>query len=231
MTTPYPKDSKAGAEQVAQALLDAGCVTARTDEPFRLPSGWASPVYMDCRRLISFPSLRHELVERGLEVLRARGALEGVTAVAGGEASGIAMAAWVAQALNLPMQYVRKKQAGQSQIEGVVAPGDKVLLVDDMMASGQSKLRFYRALASAGATVSDLFIVFDYGTFFTEQLLEPVGVKVHALASWRDILAVAQQRGDFDQRTLSELQQFLEDPAGWSQRHGGIAEYRPSPKR
>ncbi len=85
---------------VAQALLAAGCVQLPAEEPFRLPSGWASPVYIDCRRLISFPALRRQLVARGLRVLQAAGALEGLAAVAGGESSGIALAAWVADALD-----------------------------------------------------------------------------------------------------------------------------------
>ncbi|MGH8759477.1 MAG: orotate phosphoribosyltransferase, partial [Burkholderiales bacterium] len=140
--TSFHSPATQAAKSVAAALLDAGCVTVRTDEPFRLPSGWASPVYMDCRRLISFPTLRRELVSRSLELLRARGCLDGIASIAGGEASGIALAAWMAEALDLPLQYVRKKPIGQTQIEGVTRPGDKVLLVDDLMAGGQSKVRF-----------------------------------------------------------------------------------------
>jgi len=223
VTSSYPTDP--AAQAVAAALLDAGCVTARTDEPFRLPSGWASPVYIDCRRLISFPALRRDLVARGLRLLRDKGALEGVASVAGGEASGIALAAWLAQELDLPLQYVRKKQAGQSQIEGVLQHGAKVLLVDDMMAGGQSKVQFCKALALAGARVQDLFIVFDYDTFPTRQLLRPLGVTAHALATWRDVLQVAAERGDFAGRELRELQDFLADPCGWSQAHGGRASY------
>src|SRR5437899_5005444 len=82
------------AQAVAAQLIDAGCVTFRADEPFRLPSGWASPVYMDCRRLISFPRVRRELVAHAIERLQASGSLKDVTSIAGGEASGIAFAAW-----------------------------------------------------------------------------------------------------------------------------------------
>ena len=223
MTKHYTPDSDSKA--VAAALLDAGCVTARTDEPFRLPSGWASPVYIDCRRLISFPDLRRDIVRRAQALLAAKGALQGISSVVGGEASGIALAAWLAEALNLPMQYVRKKQAGQSQVEGVLEPGSKVLLVDDMMAGGQSKLRFCQALSACGAHVGDLFIVFDYGTFPTDQLLAPLGVEVHALATWEDVLAVARERGDFSGPVLDELADFLHDPAAWSRDRGGRASY------
>jgi len=211
---------------VAAALLDAGCVTARTDEPFRLPSGWASPVYIDCRRLIAFPALRRDLVSRGLRLLRERGALDGVTLVAGGEASGIALAAWVAEALDLPLAYVRKKQVGQSRVVGVVKPGDKVLMVDDMMAAGQSKAAFCKALTAAGAVVQDLFVVFDYAAFPSHQILDPLGLHVHALATWKDVLAVARERGGLDTQALKELAEFLDDPGAWSQAHGGIAAYR-----
>lgn len=220
MTSSTSEGSQAKA--VAAVLLDSGCVKLRTDEPFRLPSGWASPVYMDCRRLISFPAVRRDLVARGLQLLEDNGALKGISSVVGGEASGIALAAWMADTLNLPMQYVRKKQAGQSQIEGLIKPGDKVLLVDDMMAAGHSKVKFCKALAAAGATVHDLFIIFDYATFPTSQLLAPLGVTVHALASWRDVLGVARERGDLNARVLDELEEFLNDPPGWSQAHGGL---------
>lgn len=212
----------ADAMAVAAGLIDAGCVSVRTDEPYRLPSGWASPVYMDCRRLISFPALRRDLVSRGIALLASHGCTEGLAGVAGGEASGIALAAWMAEALDLPLQYVRKRAAGASQVEGVVPAGARVLLVDDLMAAGHSKLRFCRALADAGAQVTDLFVVFDYATFPTAQLLAPLGVRVHSLATWRDVLAVAQQRGDFTPAARAEWADFLAAPAAWSQAHGGL---------
>jgi orotate phosphoribosyltransferase len=177
---------------------------------------------MDCRRLISFPDVRRDLVAKGLQLLREQKVVPGVTSVAGGEASGIALAAWIAEALNLPLQYVRKKQAGQSRIVGVVKPGDKVLLVDDMMAAGQSKVGFCKALAAAGAKVEDLFVIFNYGAFPSHHALDALNVRVHALATWRDILAVARERGDLNAQAIGELSEFLDDPARWSRDHGGI---------
>ncbi|MGS1117546.1 orotate phosphoribosyltransferase [Castellaniella sp. UC4442_H9] len=209
---------------VARALLDAGCVRLRADEPFRLPSGWASPAYIDCRRLISFPDVRRQLLAHGLHMLQAHGALDGLVAVAGGEASGIALAAWMAEAFGLPLQYVRKRRTSRNQVEGVVAPGGRVLLVDDMMAGGQSKLRFCRALMAAGAHIDTLFVVFDYGTFPTDELLAPLGVSVCALATWRDVLEVWRADGGPDPLALHDFESFLADPAGWSQAHGGLAQ-------
>jgi orotate phosphoribosyltransferase len=206
----------------AGLLLDAGCVSLLRDEPFRLPSGWASPAYMDCRRLISFPAIRRALVTMGVDQLRASGALDGTRGVAGGESSGIALAAWIADALNLPLQYVRKKPQGTGQVEGVIEPGDRLLLVDDLLAAGQSKVTFSRALRQAGAVVRDTFVVFDYGTFGADRMLGSMALQVHALTSWHDVHLVASERPGADPRALAELQAFLDDPSRWSMAHGGI---------
>ncbi|EHP37971.1 orotate phosphoribosyltransferase [Cupriavidus basilensis OR16] len=210
---------------MGQALLDAGCVTFRTDEPFRLPSGWASPVYIDCRRLISFPRLRRALIQRGLALLRDRNRLAAIDAVVGAESSGIAFGAWMAEALALPLLYARKEAKGlgpASQIEGAINTGDRVLLVDDMMAAARSKRIFCEALDAAGAVVTDIFVVFDYGTFPTESVLAPWQAEVHALANWQDVLQAARASAGVDRRALDELQRFLADPARWSLDHGGI---------
>lgn len=218
MSTLDPDNGRA----VADLLFDAGCVSARVDEPFRLPSGWASPVYMDCRRLISFPAIRGALVERGLARLQQAGALQGVASVAGAEASGIALAAWMAESLNLPLQYVRKKPVGHTVVEGVVQPGSRVLLVDDLMAAGQSKQRFLRALDAAGARVSDIFVVFSYGTFGAEAALAAAGVRLHALADWTDVLEAAKVGHRLAPRALDELHAFINAPGRWSLAHGGV---------
>ena len=210
---------------VAKALIEARCVQFRVDEPFRLPSGWASPVYMDCRRLISFPRLRHDLVCEALLLLHDRKCLEGIDGIVGGEASGIAFAAWIADALRLPLQYVRKRARGlgsATQIEGIVEPGDRVLLVDDLMAAGESKREFCRALNEAGARVSDIFVVFDYGVLPTSDVLKPWGVTVHSLCNWHDVLAAAKAESLIDDRAIDELEIYLRDPIAWSHAHGGI---------
>jgi adenine/guanine phosphoribosyltransferase-like PRPP-binding protein len=118
---------------------------------------------MDGSRLISFPTIRRELMKQGLQRLLDAGALQGLSGVAGGESSGIAFAAWLAEKMDLPLQYVRKRAVGVRQIEGVVEQGGKVLLVDDMVSAGQYKLSFIDALRAEGARVEDLFVVFDYG--------------------------------------------------------------------
>lgn len=214
-------DADAG-KTVARALLRAGCVSLKAEEPFRLPSGWTSPIYMDCRRLISFPAIRRKIVSLGIDLLRTRGCLNGVSSIAGGETSGIALAAWFAEALDLPLQYVRKKPIGRSQIEGVIQPGAPVLLVDDVLAGGRSAVNFSRALVTAGAMVRDVFVIFDYGTFPTSEVLGNAHLRAHSLATWADVVAVAREDGTFPAEALVETEAFLRDPPAWSEAHGGI---------
>jgi orotate phosphoribosyltransferase len=209
------------AKEVARMLLEAECVSARTGEPFRLPSGWASPVYMDCRRLAAFPPIRRELVRRTLDLLREREGVAGVECVVGCEASGIAMAAWLADALDLPMQFIRKRARGNVRIEGPSLQGRRVLLVDDLMAAGVTKLDFVAAIHDAGAELRDLSVTFDYGTFGAEQSLAAHGVRTHALATWADVLAALGSSQAFDDAARVELADFLTDPRQWSLEHGG----------
>ncbi len=226
-------DDASVASEVSRALLTTGCIEVHTDEPFRLPSGWASPVYMECRRLISFPEIRRKLVQHALDLLRKRHCLEGIAAVAGAEASGIALAAWIADALELPMQYVRKQRKGLGpgrQVVGVIRPGESVLLVDDLMSGGRSIVNCCLAIAEAELLVKDVFVIFDYGTFPTKSVLDTMGVNVHSLATWQDILRVAREHSTFQACELAELQTFLADPVHWSYVHGGKSSFKTETK-
>ena len=212
------------AKDVSLALLSSGCIELHTDEPFRLPSGWASPVYIECRRLISFPEIRRNLVRDALNLLRKRGCLDHVSAIAGAEASGIALAAWIANELDLPMQYVRKQRKGLGpgrQVVGVVHPGESVLLVDDLMSGGRSIVNCSLAIAETELLVKDVFVIFDYNTFPTKNVFDTMGLTVHSLATWQDILEAARESATFQTRELAELETFLADPVQWSHVHGG----------
>jgi orotate phosphoribosyltransferase len=236
VTTPFARtdpDKAEIAKDVARALLSAGCIEVHTDEPFRLPSGWASPVYMECRRLISFPDIRRKLIQYALDLLRKRQCFDGIASVAGAEASGIALAAWLADKLELPMQYVRKQKKGLGpgrQVVGAYAPGDTVLLVDDLMSGGHSIANCCRGISEAGLQVKDVFVIFDYATFPTKTLLDTMGVTVHSLATWQDILQVACESASFQPKEIAELETFLADPVRWSHAHGGKSSVKSETK-
>jgi len=214
------------AETTAKILLEVQAVHFNAQTPFKLTSGWASPVYIDCRKLISFPRARRALMEMGEKLILSDIGFEQLDAVAGGETAGIPFSAWLADRLDLPMQYVRKKPKGfgrNAQIEGHLEPGSRVLLVEDLTTDGKSKINFCEALRTAGAEVKHVFVLFHYGIFEQSQsALADIGVSLHALATWHDVLAVARTQSYFDKNTLDEVEAFLKDPAGWSARNGGV---------
>ncbi|MCL7466646.1 orotate phosphoribosyltransferase [Phaeovulum sp. NW3] len=226
MTTPLP-DRAAIARDTARALIEIEAIRISPERPFMFSSGLASPVYIDCRRIISFPNIRERLMDHATAILRAEIGLEAVEAIAGGETAGIPFAAWIAANTRLPMHYVRKRPKGygpNAQVEGVIPQGQRVLLIEDLTTDGGSKVRFVNALRRAGAQVADCLVIFYYDIFpQTRAMLADHGLRLHSLANWQDILTVADDPGPFNPGDLAEIRAFLDDPLDWSARHGGAA--------
>src|ERR1700683_3769249 len=156
------------AEITASILLETEAVLFRADNPFTFTSGRLSPVYVDCRRLISFPRARRKLMDLGADLIERRVGCESLDAIAGGETAGIPFAAWIADRLSLPMLYVRKQAKGfgrNAQIAGELKDDARVLLVEDLASEGTSKLNFVRAIRQAGGEISHTFVIFNYGIF------------------------------------------------------------------
>jgi orotate phosphoribosyltransferase len=220
-------DSKTIAELTAKMYLDVGAVRFMTDKPFIFTSGWASPVYNDSRWLISFPDVRTTMMDFAVATIGRDIGRGNIDTVAGGETAGIPFAAWVADRLHAPMQYVRKKAKGfgrNSQIEGQLTPGQRVLLVEDLATDGRSKVNFVKAIRDAGGQCEHCFVIFFYDIYPEgKTILADLGVTLHALTTWWDVLAVAKRSGKFDPATLAEVEKFMHDPAGWSKAHGGVA--------
>jgi len=213
------------AEITSRILLEIEAVLFRPDDPFILTSGRASPVYVDCRKIISFPRARAQLMDFACDMIQREIGYESIDCIAGGETAGIPFAAWIAERLGLPMLYVRKKPKGfgrDAQIEGYLPEGSRVLLVEDLATDGGSKLTFVEALRKAGAQVAHTFVIFHYG-IFPEGVaaLAEQGVKLHALATWWDALAAAEERGYLARQQVQEVRHFLQDPIAWSAAHGG----------
>jgi orotate phosphoribosyltransferase len=205
--------------RTARILLDIKAVNFRPDEPYTLTSGRLSPVYIDCRKIISYPAERRAITEMAADLIRREIGVETLDVVGGGETAGISFAAWIAEALDLPMVYVRKKPKGfgrMAQIEGDLAEGARVLLVEDLATDGGSKVQFCEAIRKAGARVAHAFVVFHYAIFpASVASLRAIGVTLHALATWRDVIAEARRGGDFDDDALRKVEAFLDNPESW----------------
>ena len=224
-TTP---DRAAIGREVARMLLEIGAVHFRPDPPYRLTSGLASPVYIDCRKLISYPRIRAAAMDFACTTLFREAGYERFDAVAGGETAGIPFAAWIAERLGLPMLYVRKQPKGfgrNALIEGELREGQRVLLVEDLTTDGGSKVKFVEALREAGAECAHTIVVFYYDIFSqVPARLAGLGITLHYLATWRDVLAEARRTGAFDAAVMDAVETFLEHPLDWSAAHGGRAD-------
>ena len=209
------------ARLTARMLLEIKAVHFNAEDPFTLASGLPSPTYIDCRKLISYPRIRATLMDfMTITVMRDAG-FEAFDNIAGGETAGIPFAALLAERLALPMTYIRKKPKGygrNARIEGAMHEGQRVLLVEDLTTDGGSKLSFVDAIRETGASCAHTAVIFYYDIFpETEQKLADHGVALHYLCNWWDVLAEARQSGIFDEKTLAEVEKFLNAPRTWQE--------------
>ncbi len=207
------------ARRTAELLVAIEAVRFNCDDPFRLASGRLSPVYIDCRRIISFPEARSEIADMLTELIDREVGLSQVDNIAGGETAGIPFAAFVAERLQLPMTYVRKKPKGygrNARIEGEILQGQRVLLVEDLATDGGSKLSFADAIREAGAGCTDIAVVFNYGIFpQTEALLAGKQLRIHGLCNWQVLLDTVERSEHLDSGSIRSVRAFLASPEEW----------------
>ncbi|MBO3758860.1 orotate phosphoribosyltransferase [Ciceribacter sp. L1K22] len=216
------------AELVAKMLWEIKAVHFSADKPYKLSSGMMSPVYIDCRKLISYPRVRSAVMDFAAATIMRNAGFEQFDAVAGGETAGIPFAAFLSERLGLPMIYVRKQPKGHgrnAQIEGHMPEGARVLVIEDLTTAGGSMFKFIEAIRAAGGVVDHGMALFFYGIFPEAHARFDNGkVKLHYIATWRNVLAVARDQKLFDEKTLADVEAFLDAPLEWSGRNGGVSE-------
>lgn len=211
----------------ARILLDTGAVLFRPDRPFFFSSGWASPVYVNCRRTISYPRARDALIELSIAQIQAEVGLDELDGIAGADGGGVPFASIIADRLHLPLVVARKQPAGLgpgSQTDGEVRPGSSLLLVDDVTTDGRTKANMSQALRRAEATVKHAFVVFRYGIFDAVTSDSELGVELFSLLTWRELLTVARDEAAFPVSVIDEIDAYVRAPLAWSARHGGRGE-------
>src|SRR5258706_13634049 len=154
-------------KKVAEMLLSTESIAVYKDKPYVFVSGRISPVYIDCRKLLSFAAEREYIVTALAKKAETDIGLDSIDVVAGGETAGIPYASFVSHLLKKPMIYIRKQPkgyGGTKQIEGILEANKNVLLVEDLITDGMSKLRFNIGIRAAGSKISDCLCVFEYGS-------------------------------------------------------------------
>jgi len=209
---------------MAEILLNIDAVGCRPFNPFTLTSGTRSPVYVDCRRLISFVEEREEAVVMLRDLVEAQMTIK-PQYIAGGETAGIPFAAFLSWQMKLPMLYVRKQAKGfgkNAQVEGRVEEGATAILVEDLIFDGGSKINFVNGLRYAGLRVNHVFTLVSYALNEEyEQALGSIGVAVHSVTDWPTIVDVGERAGRFGHDESEVIRDFLKNPHAWSQARGG----------
>jgi orotate phosphoribosyltransferase len=199
---------------IAAALLRIKAVSLRPQQPFTWTSGLKSPIYCDNRLTMSYPEIR-ELISEGFATL-IREQYPQAEVVAGTATAGIPHAAWVAQKLNLPMIYIRDKAKGHGKenlIEGAVNPGQKVIVIEDLISTGGSSLKAALAVKEAGAEALGVLAIFSYQLDKATQAFEEAGIPLQTLSNYTALLDVAVTDGHIREEDLSQLRSWRENPA------------------
>lgn len=200
---------------VALQLWDSGAISVSLDQPFKLASGNYSPLYIDCRRLISSVVFADVFSAAAKSMCTAHNIV--FDTVAGGETAGIPFAAFLARSFQCPMVYVRKQSKAYgttSRIEGRLRSGAKVLLVEDLITDAGSKLSFISALHDDGATVRDVLVVFDRLQGGRESLQQH-SVALHALSDVNCAINVGVDLDLISTDQRRELHEYLTSPSDW----------------
>ncbi len=202
---------------IAEKLIDIESVQFSFNNHFTLTSGLKSPVYVDCRKIISFIDERDFIMNEAINYIN-KHKLE-FDLVAGGETAGIPYAAIISEKIKKPMLYIRKKSKGfgkNQQIEGKFNKNQKAILIEDLATDGGSKVIFVEAMRKAGLEVKDIFVIFYYNIFNIENsILSKLDVKIHSLCTWKDIISVMEKRNLFSQEHIENLKKFLSNPDDW----------------
>ena len=199
---------------IARHLLSIGAVFLRPDEPFVWASGIKSPIYCDNRLILTAPEARNEVEQAIADTVRRE--YPEAQVLMGTATAGIAHAAIAAHLLGLPMGYVRsgnKDHGRKNQIEGKLTPGEKVVVIEDLISTGGSVLDTVAALRAAGAEVLGVISIFTYGMAKGRQRLAEAGVKCVSLTDLDTIAQVGVQQGYITQGDVARLLAFRDDPS------------------
>ncbi len=199
--------------QIAEHLLTIGAVSLQPQNPFTWSSGIKSPIYCDNRLTMSYPYVRKDIAG-GLKELITKN-FPDAELIAGTATGGIAPAAWVSDILELPMCYVRGKAKSHGkgkQVEGAFKPGQKVVVIEDLISTGGSSLASVEALREAGCEVLGIAAIFTYELEAAKKALASLEVKAHALTTFSDLAEVAATNGTISAQDLDKLEQWRRNP-------------------
>jgi orotate phosphoribosyltransferase len=203
---------------IAEKLLQVKAIALKPQGFFTWASGWKSPIYCDNRKVLSHPYVRDFIKSELCNVIFEK--FEAAQGLAGVATAGIPWAAMAADQLKLPLMYVRPKPKEHglgNQIEGDYQPGQKVVVIEDLVSTGKSSLQAVDALLDKGVDVIGMVSIFNYGFPIAKQEFDKKSINYCSLTDYPTILALSLQKGTLSKPEYSVLQEWQKDPAGWKQ--------------
>lgn len=202
---------------LAEKLMQINAIKLQPDSPFSWATGWNSPIYTDLRMALSYPEVRNLIkVEMARLIMENYGDAEVIASIATG---AIAHGALVADSLALPMVYVRstpKDHGLENLIEGDIKPGQKVVLIEDQLSTGNNCMKCLNSVRDAGGIVLGVVVIFDYQFTSAAKALKRAKLPIITLTNFGTMLDVAMDSGKLTQSDADTLQQWHNDPENWA---------------
>ncbi|MCU5745739.1 orotate phosphoribosyltransferase [Staphylococcus sp. SQ8-PEA] len=200
------------AKEIAQSLLDIEAVSLSPKDRYTWSSGIKSPIYCDNRVTLGYPNVRRQIRDGLAELTREH--FEEVEIVSGTATAGIPHAAYLSEALDLPMNYVRSKSKShgkQNQIEGAKSEGKKVVVIEDLISTGGSSITAVEALKESGAEVLGVVAIFTYGLKKATEAFEQAGLQFYTLSNYNELIEVAEEQGQISKEDIEALVEWRDN--------------------
>lgn len=202
---------------LAEKLLKISAIILQLESPFTWASGWNSPIYTDNRKTLSYPEIRSFIKVELTRVILEQ--FKDVDVIAGVATGAIAQGALVADTLGLPYIYVRstpKDHGLENLIEGNLRPGQKVVVIEDLISTGKSSLKAVEAIRQAGGEVVGMVALFTYNFPLAEENFRKAGVKLITLSNYNAMIEAALATGYIQESDVDTLKEWRKDPANWT---------------
>jgi len=204
--------------QVAEKLLQINAIKLNLQAPYTWASGWRSPIYCDNRKVLSYPQVREFIKSEMSNIVFQQ--FTDAEVVAGVATAGIPHGALIADQIKLPFIYVRSAPKGHglgNQIEGVLEPGQKVIVIEDLISTGKSSMQVVDVLRANGANVIGMVAIFTYGFPEATQLFADNNVPLVTLSNYESLLQLAKEKNMFTEAELATLGEWRNNPSTWMQ--------------
>jgi len=204
------------ATKIAEYLLQIKAIKLQPSNPFTWASGWKSPIYCDNRKTLSFPVVRSYIRDSFTGIIKNH--YPNTELIAGVATGAIAHGALVAEKLGLPFIYIRseaKEHGLGNQIEGYFEPGQKVVVIEDLISTGGSSLAAVKALRDAGCNLLGMAAIFTYEFKKAADGFAAAGCELHTLSNYSALISAAAESGYIDKNDIETLKQWRMDPSSW----------------